>query len=235
MRRLWPLIALLLIAATTADETRLYRVAQAAFEDKLYDVAERQLAEFLQKFPQSERADNAQFLRAQAQLNQGKWQEAVTTLEDAMARWPDKRPDAIRFWLAEALTRGGKYADAQTRYTEVADKFPRSSYVPQALYGLAFAQIKQDRLDAAGDTLDRLAKLSPKGDVALEAELLRGQLYLAAGNCEKADASFGSVAQKSPETRAFYRAQLWLGQSLARRKQFEEALQHFAVVIYALN
>jgi TolA-binding protein len=229
------LIALLLIAATTADETRLYRVAQATFDDKLYDVSERQLAEFLQKFPQSERADNAQFLLARAQLNQGKWQEAVTSLEDAMARWPDKRPDAIRFWLGEALTHGGKYTDAQARYTEVADKFPRSSYLAQALYGLAFVQIKQDRLDAAGGTLDRLAKLSPKGDLALEAELLRGQLYFAAGNYEKADASFSSVGQKAPGARAFYRAQLWLGQSLARRNQFDEALQHFEVVIDAFK
>ena len=141
MRRLWPIVAVLLVAATTADENRLYRVAQAVFDDRLYDVAERQLVEFLQKYPQSDRANDAQFLLAQAQLSQGKWQDAVKSLEEAMARWPDKRPDAIRFWLAEALTRGSKYAEAQARYTEVADKFPHSPSHAQALYGLAFVQI----------------------------------------------------------------------------------------------
>src|SRR5437667_1996439 len=48
MKRLWPVLALLLVAASSPDETRQYRVAQAAFQDKLYDVAERQLQEFLE-------------------------------------------------------------------------------------------------------------------------------------------------------------------------------------------
>ena len=235
MKRLWPIALALLIAATPADETRLYRVAQAAFDDKLYDVAERQLAEFLQKFPQSERADNAQFLLAQAQLNQGKWQEAVKSLEDALGRWPDKRPDAIRFWLAEALARGGKYSEAQARYTEVTDKFPHSLYRAQALYGLAFVQIKQNQFAAAGNALDELAKVPPKGDLALEAELLRGQLYLGEQDYEKADAAFESVSQKAPETRQYCRAQLWLGESLARRNQFDAALQRFTTVLDAFK
>src|ERR1041384_929476 len=231
MRRLWLTLAVLLLAATPADESRLYRVAQAAFDDKLYDVAERQLVEFLQKYPLSERADNAQFLLAQAQLNQGKWQDAVKSLEEAMTRWPDKRPDAIRFWLAEALARGSKFADAQARYTEVADKFPHSPYHAQALYELAFVQTKVNQFGAAGATLDRLAKVAPKAELALDAELLRGQLYLAAGNYEKADASFNSVSERAAGTRASYRAQMWLGESLARRKQYDEARQHFASVI----
>ncbi|HUK81502.1 MAG TPA: tetratricopeptide repeat protein [Verrucomicrobiae bacterium] len=235
MKRLWLILVVLLIAATPADETRLFRVAQATFDDKLYDVAERQFAEFLAKFPQSERADNVQFLLAQAQLNQGKWQEAVKSLEDALVRWPDKRPDAIHFWLAEALARGDKYAEAQAHYTEVLDKFSHSLYRAQALYGLAFVQIKLNQFDAAGDTLDQLAKLPPKGDLALEAELLRGQLYLGEENFAKADAAFDGVSQKAPGTRAFYRAQLWLGRSLTRRKQFDEALQHFATVIDAFK
>ena len=67
MKRLWCTLAVLLIAATT-DENRQFRVAQAAFDDKLHDVAERQLAEFLQKYPQSERADNAQFRRMRHEI-----------------------------------------------------------------------------------------------------------------------------------------------------------------------
>ena len=69
----------------------------ATFDDKLYDVAERQLVEFLAKFPVSEKADNAQYLLARAQLNQGKWEQAVKSLEEAMARWPDKRPEECRY------------------------------------------------------------------------------------------------------------------------------------------
>jgi hypothetical protein len=57
MKRWLPLLAVVLLAAT-AEESRLYRVAQGTFGDKLYDVAERQFAEFLARFPQSEKADS---------------------------------------------------------------------------------------------------------------------------------------------------------------------------------
>ena len=146
MRRYWIILALAFVAATT-EENRLYRVAEAAFNDKIYDVAERQFSEFLEKFPHSDRADGAQLLLAEAQLNQGKSPEAVRTLQDALTKWPDKRPDSFRFWLAEALARDGKFAEAAARYEEVVEKFPRSPYRAQALYGLAFvpAQAKPVR------------------------------------------------------------------------------------------
>src|SRR5258706_11034721 len=102
--RTWlgPLLALALVAAApTPDELRQFRVAHATFQDGLYDVAERQFIEFLAKFPASDRADHAQYQLAQAQLRQGKWQQAVKSLDESLVRWPDKRPDAIRFWLGE--------------------------------------------------------------------------------------------------------------------------------------
>jgi TolA-binding protein len=226
------LLALVLVAAApTAEETRQYRVAVATFDDKLYDVAERQLVEFLAKFPVSEKADNAQYLLARAQLNQGKWEQAVKSLEEAMARWPDRRPDAIRFWLGEAFARGGKFAEAESRYAEVVEKYPRSQYHAQALYGLAFVQMKQNKFDAAASRLDQLLRLGLKDELGQEAELLRGQIFLAQKKFDQADATFNAVAKKYPVSRAFYRAFYWLGESLARRQRYDEALKNYAVIL----
>ena len=71
------------VAAATPDESRLYRVAEAAFKDGLNDLAERQFAEYLKQFPDSERADEIVLDLAQAQLGQGKWTEAAKTLQDS--------------------------------------------------------------------------------------------------------------------------------------------------------
>lgn len=232
MKSYWLMLALLLVAATpTSEELRQYRVAQATFEDKLYDVAERQLVEFLAKYPVSERADNAQYLLAQARLNQGKWEQAVSSLEESLTRWPEKRPDSIRFWLGEALTQGGKFSEAESRYAEVVEKYSRSQYHAQALYGLAFAQLKQNKLDAAASRLDQLLRLGLKDELGQEAELLRGQIYLAQSKYDQADATFNSVTKKYPVTRSFYRAFYWLGESFARRQRYDDALKNYAVVI----
>ena len=121
MKRLRLIVALLFVGgaagsavAATPDENRLYRVAEAAFKDGLNDLAERQFAEYLKQFPDSERADEVVLDLAQAQLNQGKWSDAAKTLQEALAKWPtEKRPDSFRFWLAEALVHGERYGEAE--------------------------------------------------------------------------------------------------------------------------
>jgi TolA-binding protein len=225
----------LVFVAATAEEARLYRVAQAAFNDKLYDVAERQFTEFLQKFANSDRADEAQLLLARAQLNQGKPQEAVRTLQDALTKWPDKQPDGFRFWLGEALVGDGKFAEAASRYEEVIERFQQSPYRAQALYGLAFAQLKQNQWDAASGTLDRLEKPGLKNELAQDAKLLRSQVYLGQGKFAEADAVFTGLMKQLPNTRTFYRACYWLGKSLAQRKQYDDALKSYAAVTDAFK
>ena len=239
---LWA-VAFLLAVTTVAvpkafgatEENRLYRVAQAAFGDGLNDLAEQQTAKFLEKFPNSERGDAMALLLGQAQLNQGKWQEAVETFTKALARWPDKRPDAFRFWLAEALVRGGKFAEAETRYAEVIKKHGSSSYLAAAEYGLAFTQFKQGGFASATETLNRLLKRGPTGEVAQNAGLLRGQIYLALEQPDKAEAAFDEVIRKFPGLLASYRAHVWLGESYVRRKQFAEAQKQFAEVLDAFK
>jgi TolA-binding protein len=174
-------------------------------------------------------------LLGQAQLNQGEWQEAVETFTKPLALWPDKRPDAFRFWLAEALARGGKFAEAETRYAEVIKKYGSSSYLAAAEYGLAFAQFKQGEFGAAAETLNRLLKRETNSELAQEAGLLRGQVYLALEQPDKAEAAFDEVILKFPGLLASYRAHLWLGESYMRRKQFAEAQKQFDVVLDAFK
>ena len=233
---------LLSVAATpqvwgvvTAEENRLYRVAQAAFGDGLNDLAEQQARKFLEKFPDSERGDAIALLLGQAQLNQGKWQDSVETFTKALGRWPDKRPDAFRFWLAEAFARSGKFAEAETRYAEVIKKYGSSSYLAAAEYGLAVAQFKQGKFDAAAATLEQLLKRGPKSELAQEAGLLRGQIYLALEQPDKAAAAFGDLIRKFPGALASYRAHVLLGESYGRRKQYAEAQKHFVAVLDAFK
>ncbi len=225
------MLALLLIAAMAPEESRQFRVAQAALEDKIYDVADRQFQEFIQKFPQSERIESAYFLLGQAQVNLGKWEAGVKTLQDAASKWPDKHPDGIQFWLGEAYSRGGKFAEAEARYADVPEKNNKSRFLAQALYGQAYAQFKQSKFPAASQTLDKLIKSEPKEEIAVQAELLRGQIELAQNNFDKAEELFKGVAQKSGNgTRGYFLAHLWWGEALARHGQPADAIAKYAVI-----
>jgi len=236
MKRFVPLLALLFVAATSLEENRQFQVAEAAFNDKLYDVATRQLQEFLEKYPQSPRASNALYLLGRTQLNLNDWETALRTLQAALAKWPDKRADGVVFWIGEAHSWGGEFAAAATRYEELIEKYPWSPLVPAAWYELAAAQFRQGRYDAAGAALDKLAPTRPSDELARDAELLRGQLLLARQEFTKADAALEAVAHKAgPTSRAFYQANYWLGESLAHRQQFAAALARYAVVTEAFK
>jgi TolA-binding protein len=67
MRRYWVTLVLVFVAAT-AEKNSLYRVAEATFNDRICDVAERQFSEFLEKCPKSDRADDARLFLGEAQL-----------------------------------------------------------------------------------------------------------------------------------------------------------------------
>ncbi|MEI6083471.1 MAG: tetratricopeptide repeat protein [Verrucomicrobiota bacterium] len=235
MKRLLPVLALILVAASPPDETRQFRIAQTALDDKLYDVAERQLQEFIQQFPNSDRADNAEFLLGRAQVGLGKWDAAVKTLQDALGRWPEKRPDTIHYWLGEAYSGASQFAAAAAQYDEVIEKFPRSANFTAALYGLAYVQLKQGHFPQASDALDKLAKTQPKGEAAFDADLLRAQLHLARQEFPKAETVLDGVLQRAGTTRAFYRANYWFGESLQRRHDYTNALPRYAVVTDAFK
>ena len=236
MKRFVPLLALLFVAATSLEENRQFHVAEAAFNDKLYDVATRQLHEFLEKYPQSPRTSHALYLLGRTQLNLNDWETAIHTLQSALAKWPDKRADGVVFWLGEAHSWGGEFAAAETRYLELIEKYPWSELVPAAWYELAAAQFREGRYDAATASLDKLARLHPPAELLLDADLLHGQLLLARQDYGKADTALEAVARKAGNaSRAFYRANYWLGESLARRQQFAAALARYAIVTDAFK
>ena len=233
MKRFVPLLALLFLAATSLEENRQFQVAAAAFSDKLYDVAIRQLQEFLDQYPQSPRAGHALLLLGRTQLNLNDWETASRTFQAALAKWPDKRTDEVIFWLGEAQSWGGEFAAAEARYLELIEKYPTSSFAPVAWYELATAQFRQGHYEAAAASLE---KIRATGDLVFDAELLHSQLLLARQDFVKADAALEAVARKSgPTSRAFYRANFWLGESLAHRQQFSAALARYTVVTEAFK
>ncbi len=237
MKRGWIVLALALLAATPAEENRLFRVAQTAFQDGLYDFAERQLAEFLRKFPTAEKANDVRLLLAQAQIRQGKWQTAAQTLEDGLAQAPSPGTptDGYLFWLGAAQAAGEQYAAAQKQYEELIRRFPGSPHRADAQYGLAFMQLRQGADDAARRTLDELGRIPQREGLARQANLLRGQVWLALDQLGPAEQIFDNLIKVENKTHLGYQARRWRGELFARQKNWERALHNFNSVTDAYH
>ncbi len=228
INRWWMVVALALLGAASPEENKLFRVAQTAFQDGLYDFAERQLREFVEKFPASEKIHDARWLWAQSQIRQGKWQAAIQTLEDG--RVGTQAVDGYLFWTAEAQAAGEQYAPAQKLYEELIQRFPASDRRADAQFGLAFMQLRQGQYEAAQRTLEELARQPQREALTREADLLRGQVLLALEKFKAAEEVFDTLLKSDEKSRLGYRARRWRGELWARQQDWERALRDLTFV-----
>lgn len=239
MRRAWIVLTLVLLAAVSPEEARRWRVAQTAFHDRLYDFAERQLREFLDKFPRSDRRHEVRWLLAQAQVEQGKWAAAVDTLQAGVAAGPDPDGqfpvDGYLFWRAEALVAGEQYAAARDAYEELIERHPGSDHRADAQYGLAYVQLRQSQYPAARRTIEELTRLPLREALARQTDLLRGQVLLALEEFDAAEEIFDALVKREENQRVGFQARRWRGELWARRGDAERALRNLTLVTEAYD
>src|SRR5258708_10408129 len=85
--------------AQESAESRAFKAATNAFHDGIYERAEREFAEYAQKFPDSPRLPETILFQAQAALKQQKAKSAADLLSAAMPK-AGGQAHRCRYWLA---------------------------------------------------------------------------------------------------------------------------------------
>src|ERR1051326_2521123 len=228
-------LLLTLALPALAQESKFYGKGKEAFKDGLYDVAEKQFLQLLEQFPGTVRREESVLLLAQCELKLGRWEDAARRLQDEMAseKAPRKYTEGYLFWLGEALSKGKQFGEAEKRYRQLIDQFPRGSYLAQAQYGLAWALYQTKRSDEALKLFAQLAALKDKADqeIAQNAQIAMGQVYLSLKQDDKATAIFRPIAEKTPPGKFAFEARYWLGLTAYGQKQYDDALTQFQQIV----
>jgi TolA-binding protein len=153
-------------------------------------------------------ADSSQTLAAQAalalgaaQLDWGRADQALATLDQAARRFP-KAPvaAAVRFRAAEAAVRLGRAGEARARFLEAAAADPDDPWADDAL--LRAARLALEARDAAGARrlAASLPERFPRSPLRAAARLLEARAALAAGQASAAIALLSrSLAEDQPD------------------------------------
>jgi len=122
-----------------AGITARYRLAAGLAELGRYGEAEQRFTEVVQKTTAKNiYHDTARLGAGEAQLAQGKYDAAMTTLKELSADTNSKLPvDGILMQLGRAALVAGKKDEATRAFTRVVDEFPQSMYVSDAKEKLA--------------------------------------------------------------------------------------------------
>jgi TolA-binding protein len=184
------------IFAASARENRDYAAAAGAFQDGMYDRATNDFAQFVEKYPNSDRAAEAVLLRAQAELKLEKFADAVAQLTstDNLAK-AGKLADEYFYWAGEAQFQAANYSDAAKTWIALSQQFPESRLRLRAVVeaASAFAKISQWQqtvalLENPLGVFPLAAQNDPGGE-----QVVRGQLLLAQAKFELKDFAGASV------------------------------------------
>jgi len=218
------------VGAASPAESREYGVALRFFQDGKYDLAERELAEFIKKHGGSENLPEAVILLAQSRYQQKQFESAVLLLREQMAN-AGGLADQYRYWMAESLFQLGNYADAARTFTQMLAEFPASARRLEASVGEAFASY---RLGDLKRTLELLrnptgafqqASLDrPDDEPAVRGNLLLAEVALSLNDLAAGEEALGRMSHQTLPPELSWQRQYLLGRVQLRREQLDAAL-----------
>ncbi len=108
------------------------------------------------------------FNAAYGDYTAGQFVLAVSGFEEFVSRHPDspRAPDAV-YWIGESLAAQALHADARRRFLEVAQAYPGSAKVPDAVLRAALEAVELGQLDDAIRELRQLVAAHANSDAAL--------------------------------------------------------------------
>ncbi len=111
----------------------LYRRAFNAYRNGSYAQAILDFEEFLQRYPDHEYADNAQYWIGEAFYSQGEYEQAIVEFQKVVDRYPDqpKAPDAL-LKIGLAYQRLGNEKNARAFWNRVVAVYPESEAASRA-------------------------------------------------------------------------------------------------------
>jgi len=243
--------------AATAREDRAYAAAVSAFQDGMWSRAETEFAQFVQKYPKSDRLAETVLLQAEAEFKQGKLPQAIALLTAHKAE-AGNLADQYVYWIGEAQFQGGNLTAAAETFTALTRDFPESSLRLRVVVEAAAAHAQLNEwpqlsalLEETNSVFQRAAQMDPASELVARGQLLLAQAEFAQNDFTGATAVLGSMNSQTlkPELdwqRAYllYRVRLAAGDTNAAlavttnlvqiaRSENDEVLQAAGVALRA--
>jgi len=200
----------------------LFRLGECYRKDGKLADALKTFDEHARRFGAGKNADRAALRRGQVLDALGKHADAIAAFRTIMqgSAAPEFK-QAAQYRVAKALLDAGQADEAIKLYTAIADT-DGDRFRPYAIYQLGVAHLERGAPDEAVKRFNQLAGLS--AEFAPEALFRVGEIEFKRDRYAEAAAAYRQVADKHAESTYAGAAAYGLVQSLARAKQYKEAI-----------
>ena len=220
-----------LFAATEQD---LQLAAERHYRAGNYIAALEDYDELLTRFPLADSAPDSRYFRAVSLLRLGRYQEALTALEELESRYRTTRYfQYVYFWLGTVRFRLQNFEGAVQAHTAFLAVSRDPEMVPQALLEKAQAELRLSSPAAAVRDLEVLVREHADSAASRRGAVLLAYAYLSQGRAGEVL----SLAERTPSSslpeslRSFYR--LYVAEALWSLGRREEAVSQYTDLVGA--
>ena len=201
----WALIFLYALAlpasAQIASEARVFSAAVAEFDAGIFPLSEKEMGDFIRKFPESAHVPEAILYQARAAIEQQKFKLAVDLLS-TNAPLAGQLGDQYRYWLGDAYLESTNYQTASATFASLIKDFTNSTRLLAASYNQALAGFKLQEwsraielLSQPDGTFRKEALLRPADEFAMRGGLLLAEALLAQKEYRAAEDALRRLAE----------------------------------------
>ncbi len=111
-----------------------FKVAKGLFNDGMYEIAEKELKNFLINYKESEYAKEAAVLYLKSLYAQGKYDVLINDSKKMLLEYPEKKDDILEL-KGKGEMRMMRYNDAERTFNQIQDRKKRYSLIGDMYYG----------------------------------------------------------------------------------------------------
>jgi cellulose synthase operon protein C len=218
-------------------QSRLVPTAQLNAGYAYYQLGEYQaaVALFEKAARQESQSATAGFWKGVSLKSLGDYAQAAAVLKAAYeADANNPLAERTLFQWADCQLRNKQYDEARRQFLELVRRWPDGDLADDSLHYAGEAALLADRLDEAGDLLERFGREYPGSGLRMHHELLQGRLRRAQGgedNLKRAAAHFQKVLAETSVPRTQSLARLYLGQTWHKLGDSAQAIAAVAPLV----
>ena len=221
-----PLLPRDISARTLSEDEQLIAVGIGAFNDGLYEIAEKNLSDFVKGYPQHKKFHDVSYLLGRTYLMNGKWREARASFSRIFQDNKFENLDYALFWLGEIEIRLGRLEEGRKAFATLVQRFPKFERVDEAYYALGLLDLGNGQ-STTGESFFKKASQVSKNQTLIQSSMFWvGVSSFKRDDYGTAVSLFQTLANPSPSptpSELLKYALIWLGDAQVRLNQFAEA------------
>ncbi len=201
-------------------------------EMKEYAAALLQFEKSLKDFPQGRNADTAKIKRAEALVGLGRFEEAIQSLMDFIAKAGENpMVHNARFLLATVYAQTKNFEEAAKIYKELAEDPKSGEQQPLAAYQIAATYYLANQWEPAIDAFAKFISSYPDHPSAAQAYYFKMISEDKKGDLDAARQTAEALAAKFPEANFAPAALDYVGRQFNAKARFDEMVQTYEKLI----